>query len=245
MIGLRKPSVFAVLLTLIGVVFFVRLGVWQLHRASEKEVRLRRFDTAARAPIQNFDSVQRGASPHRYPHLRVHGHFQTGHVYMLDDQNVEGRAGVQVYAPFKADRYSRLLFVDLGFMPREGAGQKVPQLPPIKPGPVTIKGIYAPPPRPGLKLGGNALAKQKHWPKMTTYIDLHQLADDLHATLYPRVLLLDPDPAAGYVRVWKPGFMPPARHRGYAFQWFAFAVAAVAIFVIMHRKTETGEDDDE
>ena len=30
--------------------------------------------------------------------------------------------------------------------------------------------------------------------------------------------------------------MPPARHRAYAFQWFAFAVAAVVILLVLHRK---------
>ena len=244
MIRLRRPSWFAVLLTLFGVVFFVRLGVWQLHRASEKEVLLRRFATAASAPIEDFGSVQHGTMPQRYPHLRVRGHYMPGRDYMLDDQNHAGRPGVEVYVPFKVDGHARVLLLGMGFLPREGMQLKLPQLPPLKPGPVTLEGIYAPPPSPGLKLGGNALAKQSSWPKLTTYIDMDQIAGDLHATLYPRVLLLDPDPSEAYVRQWTPGFMPPARHRGYAFQWFSFAVAAVVIFVIMHRKKETGEDDE-
>ncbi|GAB3023656.1 MULTISPECIES: SURF1 family protein [Oleiagrimonas] len=245
MMGLRRPSWFAVLLTLVGVMFFVRLGIWQLHRAAEKEVLLRRFATAASAPIQDFSTVQRGALPERYPHLQVRGHFVPGRSYMLDDQNHGHRPGVQVYAPFRPDGYARLVLVDLGFLPREGPDLKLPQLPPIKPGETTLRGIYVPPPAAGLKLGGDALKKQQTWPKLTTYIDLNQIATDLDAKLYPRALLLDPDPAAAYVREWTPGFMPPARHYGYAFQWFAFAVAALAIFVILHRKKdETGDDDE-
>ncbi|MDA3913291.1 SURF1 family protein [Oleiagrimonas sp.] len=244
MMRFRRPSLFAVLLTLAGVAFFVRLGIWQLDRASEKEVLLHRFATAVRAPIRDFASVQRGALPHRYPHLVVSGHYLTGHKYMLDDQVHDHRDGVQVYAVFQPDGRQRLLLVDLGFLPREGAYQKLPQLLPLKPGAVQIKGIYAPPPPPGLKLGGNALAKQKAWPKLTTYIDMRQISHDLHAPVYPRVLLLDPDPSTAYVRQWTPTFMPPARHRGYAFQWFTFAFAAVVIFVILHRKRDNGEDDE-
>lgn len=244
MIRLRRPSWFAVALTVAGVAFFVRLGVWQLHRAAEKEVLLRRFATAASAPIQGFDAIAHGAVPEHYPHLRVRGRFEGQHAYMLDDQNHAGRPGVRVYAPFRPDGSSRLLLLGLGFLPREGADLKLPQLPPLKTGEVTVRGIYAPPPSPGLELGGNALKRQHAWPKLTTYIDMQQVAGDLKATLYPRVLLLDPDPAQAYVRQWTPGFMPPARHRGYAFQWFSFAVAAVAIFVILHRKKDTGEDDE-
>jgi surfeit locus 1 family protein len=64
------------------------------------------------------------------------------------------------------------------------------------------------------------------------------VAADLQTALYPRVLVLDADPAAIYVRVHMLDLssMPPARHRAYAFQWFAFAVAAVVMFVVLHRK---------
>jgi len=30
--------------------------------------------------------------------------------------------------------------------------------------------------------------------------------------------------------------MPPARHQAYAFQWFAFALAALILFVALHWK---------
>ena len=52
------------------------------------------------------------------------------------------------------------------------------------------------------------------------------------------MLALDPDPAAIYVRVHTLDFssMPPARHRAYAFQWFTFALAAVVILLVLHRK---------
>jgi cytochrome oxidase assembly protein ShyY1 len=51
------------------------------------------------------------------------------------------------------------------------------------------------------------------------------------------VLALDADPAAIYVRVHTLDLssMPPARHRAYAFQWFTFALAAVVMFLVLHR----------
>jgi cytochrome oxidase assembly protein ShyY1 len=55
--------------------------------------------------------------------------------------------------------------------------------------------------------------------------------------LYPRVLALDADASSIYVRKHTLDLsMPPARHRAYAFQWFAFAVAAVVILLVLHRK---------
>lgn len=246
MIRLRRPSWFAVVLTLAGMALFIRLGVWQLHRASEKEQLLRLFAAASTAPLEDFAKVESGAPADRYPHVAVRGRYVPGRVYFLDDQVHGQRLGVDVYAPFRPDGRDRLLLVDLGFLQREGAGPDAPpHLPPMPKGEVTLKGIYAPPPGVGMKMGGNALQRQKTWPKTVVYIDLKQIGADLGATLYPRRLLLDPKPATTYLRQWTPGFMPPARHRGYAFQWFSFAVASLVIFLILHRRRDDGEESDD
>jgi cytochrome oxidase assembly protein ShyY1 len=102
----------------------------------------------------------------------------------------------------------------------------------------SLQGVYQPAPGKGFELGGNALAQQTQWPKTSIYLDLDQVANDLHARLFPRVLVLDADPASIYVRVHTLDLssMPPARHRAYAYQWFTFAIAAVVIFLVLHRK---------
>jgi cytochrome oxidase assembly protein ShyY1 len=55
-------------------------------------------------------------------------------------------------------------------------------------------------------------------------------------------LLTDPAPSSGFVREWTPNVMPPERHAAYAFQWFALAVATIAIFIVRHwRKVDNAE----
>ncbi len=235
MMRLRKPSWWAVALMLAGVAIFVRLGVWQLHRADYKEQLLHLFATASTAPLVPFGTVAHGVSEHVYPHVGVRGHFLQGRDYLLDDQIHANRLGVQVYAPFVVSGSDRVLLVDLGFLPRTRA-HELPHLPPLKQGEVVIEGLYAKPPRAGLKLGGNRLPDQHGWPKLSIYINLEQIGVDLGRRLFPRVLLIDPDPHSIYVRQWVPDTMPPSRHRAYAFQWFTFAAAAIAIFVILHRR---------
>ncbi|WP_206064303.1 SURF1 family protein [Oleiagrimonas sp. C23AA] len=235
---LRRPSVFAVLLTLAGVVLFIRLGIWQLNRAVEKEQLLRRFATANSAPTVPFSKVAAGAPAHAYPHVSVAGHFLRHHLYVMDDQVLGDRVGVQVYAPFVVSGGQRVVLVGLGFLPRGGSGKTLPYIPPLPDHRMTLHGLYVPPPAPALRMGGNRLPDQKQWPKTMIYMDLGDISKDLGHPLYPRRLLLDPDPAQPYVRKWTPGVMPPARHRGYAFQWFSFAAAAVAIFVILHRRRD-------
>ncbi len=235
MMRLRRPSWWAVALTLVGVAVFVRLGIWQLHRADYKEQLLHLFASAASEPLVPFSAVAGGVSSHSYPHVAVHGHFLQGREYLLDDQIHANRHGVEVYAPFVVSDADRLLLVDLGFLPRTRT-DALPHLPPLKAGDVVLDGLYAKPPSPGLKLGGNRLPDQRTWPKLSIYISLADIGADLGQEMYPRVLLTDPSQDAVYLRHWVPDTMPPARHRAYAFQWFTFAAAAIAIFVILHRR---------
>jgi surfeit locus 1 family protein len=241
---MRKPAWWSVLLTVAGVLVFVRLGIWQLHRADDKEELLRRYAAAASAAPQDFAAVTASPPEDVYPRVRVQGRYLVDRLYLLDNPRHDEMGGVEVYVPFQPEQAGKLLLVDLGFLPGNGTG-KAPQLPPLPTGQLTLQGIYQPPSGHGLELGGNALTQQKDWPKTTIYLDMDQVSADLHATLYPRVLVLDADPAAIYVRVHMLDLssMPPARHRAYAFQWFTFAAAAVVMFVVLHRRRRKAKPD--
>lgn len=236
MMTIRRPSVFAVLLTVFGVAVFCALGVWQLRRAAYKESVLARFHHAAGAPLVDLRRAVTERQPDAYPHVKVTGRLEGNHVYFLDDQMRSGRLGVMVFVPFLPVNSTHTLLVNLGFLAKMGPdATRLPDLPPIPEDPVTLTGIYAPPPLPGLKLGGNPLVRQKDWPKLVTFIDLHAIAADLHARVYPHILLMDPDPHSAYIRSWTANVMPPARHRAYALQWFSFAIAAIVMFFVLHR----------
>jgi surfeit locus 1 family protein len=234
---MRKPSWWSVLLTIVGALVFVRLGIWQLHRADYKDELLRRYAAAASAPVQAFDAVAAQPPQDAYPRVRVQGTYRADRLYLLDNPKHDNLGGVEVFAPFQPHGQTRLLMIDLGFLPGNGT-DKSPQLPPLPTGEQTLQGLYEPPPGTGFEMGGNALAQQTRWPKTSIYLELDQVAADLRVTLYPRVLALDADPASIYVRVHTLDLssMPPARHRAYAFQWFTFALAAVVIFLVLHRK---------
>lgn len=232
---LRKPSWWAVALALAGIAVFVRLGIWQIHRAQYKEQLIHLFASAASAPLVPFAAVAGRVADNHYPHVRVQGHFLQGREYLLDDQIHANRQGVEVYAPFAVHDGDRLLLVDLGFLPRTRT-DALPHLPPVKSGHTVLEGLYAQPPPSGLQLGGNRLPTQHAWPKLSIYVSLEQIGADLGQPLYPRVLLTDPSPDAVYLRHWVPDTMPPARHRAYAFQWFTFAAAVIAIFIVLHRR---------
>jgi len=241
---LRRPRWWAVVLTVAGVLLFVHLGQWQLHRADEKEALLRRYAAAAQEPVREFAAVAEAPPADAFPRVRVSGRYLADRVYLLDNPKHDQRGGVEVFVPLRPQGKERLLLVDLGFLPGNGTDQ-APQLPPLPQGTVELNGFYQPPPGVGFEMGGDALAGQAHWPKTTIYVDLAQVAKDLGATLYPRVLAVEAEPASIYMREHTPDFsaMPPARHRAYAFQWFTFAVVAVVMFLFLHRKRKARQGD--
>ncbi|WP_460878012.1 SURF1 family protein [Rhodanobacter koreensis] len=255
MIGFRRPPWWALLLTVAGALLFIRLGIWQLHRADFKDALLRRYAASASAPLQDFAKVAEAPPTDGFPRVQVKGRYLVDRLYLLDNPQHDERGGVEVFAPFELRDPQRLLLVDLGFLPGNGTAQ-VPQLPALPTGEVSLQGLYVPPPPLGFEMGGDALARQTRWPKNSIFLDPAAVAHDLGRPLYPRVLALDADPASIYVRVHTLDFssMPPARHRAYAFQWFSFALAAVVILLVLNRKrrpresrspNEIKSDDDE
>ncbi|HEV2680482.1 MAG TPA: SURF1 family protein [Rhodanobacter sp.] len=237
MIGFRRPSWWALLLTVAGALLFIRLGVWQLHRADFKDALLRRYAASASAPVQDFANVAARPPIDSFPRVQVSGRYLVDRLYLLDNPKHDERGGVEVFAPFAIRGQPLLLLVDLGFLPGNGTRQ-VPQLPPLPTTEISLQGLYVPPPPVGFEMGGDALTRQTRWPKESIFLNPAEVAHDLGRPLYPRMLALDADPAAIYVRVHTLDLsaMPPARHRAYAFQWFSFALAAVVILLVLHRK---------
>ena len=232
----HRPGWFAIILTLAGLAFFVSLGLWQIDRAHQKIRLFAEFAGAARQQPVTLDEARKETSTARYPLVRLGGRYDAAHVYVLDNQSRDGHSGVMVFEAFEPEDGSTALLVNRGFLARDAQGRD-PVPPPSPQGAQTLTGLYAPPPGSGLHLGGDALPRQKTWPKTSIYIDLGEIAHDLGRPLDPRVLLLLPVSGNAFVREWKPQVFPPQRHYGYAFTWFTFAFVAVVMFVLLHWRT--------
>lgn len=236
----HTPSVFAVALALAGLALFMALGSWQVRRAHEKEALFAAFDATEHGTPVTLAQARQLASATRYPLVEVNGSFDAAHGYVLDDQVHAGRVGVMVYGVFMPSAGGPALLLNRGFLARDARGA-VPSIPPPPAGVRKVHALYAPPPGIALRMGGDALPRQSHWPKTMIYLDLAEVAHDLGHALDPRVLLQvgADDPPVGFVREWRPGVFPPERHYAYAFTWFAFGAVVVALFAILHWRRPT------
>ncbi len=218
---------------LLAIALFANLGLWQSRRAVEKQAML---DAAAQVmsrreakPLAMAGDAQRGRD---YDWAAGRGHFDARDALLLDNQQRNGRAGVRAYRIFVPSQGAPLL-VDLGWLPLPG-DRRLPKV--SRPdGERELRGLLVPPPSTGLALGP-ALGRQGDaW--LMTRVDLAAIAREtgLSVPLAPRVLRLDPAIELGYERDLEllPNTLPPDKHRGYAVQWFALALAVLATALIL------------
>jgi surfeit locus 1 family protein len=233
------------LLAVACVLGFVRLGVWQLHRADYKEALLahsRQVLTARKAEslAAAVDAHTIASDDGDYTWTSGQGHFLGLPAVLLDNQSRGGRPGVRVYRVFQPDGGGHAVLLELGWraLPLD---RKLPAEPSL-PGQWQIQGLLAPPPAAGINLGGGAIQRQPDGTLLLTRLEPSRVAASLALPngLAPRVLRLDPALPLGYARDLDvlSGALPPEQHRGYAVQWFAMAAGLlVASIVVARRKS--------
>lgn len=210
------------------VALFTLLGFWQLDRAEQKRALQASFE-ADGEPVE----ITAGVAPPLYQRVRAAGRFVDERQFLIENMVHDGRLGFYVITPLELGQGGPLLLVNRGWAPRQPDGT-LPDIA-VGNGPRTVEGRAGRLPRVGVRPGA-ALAADGGWPKLATFPTVEDVARALERPVLPFVLLADPDAASGLVRRWEPQQAGPSRHLAYAFQWFALAVAVVAVTVVVYRK---------
>ena len=234
------PTLFGVVLTVVGIALFVRLGFWQLHRADEKHALIAAYEAGARSTA-DLTTTNVGSLP-RYQHVRARGHYDPAHQILLDNMPSEhGQAGFRVVTPFELEQGGWVL-VDRGWI---AMGVTRTDLPNIAVGSAsrTVTGRLDGLPRAGIELAGAAADANAHWPRIMSFPPHGAVERALGHPLHTGLILLDADQPEGYERAWHAHFNVGAdRHIAYAVQWFAFAVTALVMFFLLSLRRE--QDDE-
>ncbi|TVS13201.1 MAG: SURF1 family protein [Wenzhouxiangella sp.] len=214
----------AALLVLFGC---VRLALWQIERADEKQRMLDQWDTAAAAELIDPDELDLFAP------VTGRGRFDPERHVLLDNQIRNNHPGVHVFTPFQPEGSRQLIMVNRGWHPWDRRSTDRLQIDtPSKT--VTIDGRISDPPRVGLQLGEAGPLDSSQWPNLTTYYDTDRIREALGSQTADRVVLLDPDhPAHLTGDDWQMMNMGPERHVGYAFQWASIGLAVFLIWIIL------------
>ena len=218
---------------MIGLVFaFVSLGMWQLNRATAKDKRISEFEAAV-----EYEFLSQSEQLPEFSRLKLQGRFRPDRNVLADNQVLHGRPGVHVYTQFDLTSGKSIL-VNRGWLPMPPDRLNLPVVT-TPDAVIDISGHIRSMPEPGRQLGEEDDMKRDHWPQLLTYPRLDKISQALETELYPMVLFLDEFAPGGFEgRQWKPVYMTPDKHRAYAFQWFALAVAALSAWVILAKRRE-------
>ncbi len=251
------------MLTLIVVAAFVRLGMWQLHRADEKRSLIAQYDLGRQSTVELTAANARRLP--RYQQVRVRGHYDPAHQILLDNmpsgsapaavpqpdartdfeldgavQNESprvhpGPAGRPGYRVFTPFRLQDdgWVLVDRGWLPLGATRAELPDVA-VSDRERQIVGQFDHLPRPGIQLDQSDIDASGPWPRVLNFPQQATLERALERELLPGVILLDPQAPDGYERVAGARVaFGPERHLAYAVQWFAMATAVIFIYVIL------------
>ncbi|GAA5040590.1 SURF1 family protein [Streptomyces siamensis] len=141
---LSRQWVILTLVTLALIPTMIKLGYWQLHR-HEHKVALNKVisDSLAADPVPAASLTAPGrqiAHDDLYRRVTAKGHFDTAHEEVVRRRtNSDGEVGYHVLTPFVLDD-GRVLMVNRGWVPADGAQTQFPRIPAPARGETTVTG---------------------------------------------------------------------------------------------------------
>lgn len=209
----------------------VSLGNWQTRRAEEKASIQATIDAAGRDTPLSVTAESTDLSALDGRRVRVRGSFVAERTVFIDNRTRKGVAGFHVVTPVRIEGSQRHVLVLRGWVARDPRERtRLPQVPTPE-GAVEVDGLgqasiaqvlelrEAPVPGPGDRLWQNV-----DFDRFRTWSGLELLP------LMIRETGLRDD---GLVREMPPAGDDVAKHRGYAFQWYAMAVATIGLWIFL------------
>ncbi len=205
-----------------------RLGLWQLHRLSER----RAFNASVEqglarppVPLASLPDARTNPDAVAYRRVVVSGTYGVDRQVVLYGRSLNEQSGSHLLTPFVTED-SRAILIDRGWVPIE-VDPRDPRVG-ARAGPVTVSGVLFPseggPPGP---LPGSAGSEAS---RTVSRIDLSEIQKLVPDPLYPEYLLLQSQDPLQPGPLPEPAPLPELSegpHLSYAIQWFTFAAIAL------------------
>lgn len=230
---LRRTALLTLVVVLAAVA--VRLGIWQLHRLTERRAR-NAVELAARdLPPLNLATAPSVDTALAGRRATAQGHFLDAGELLLRNRAFRDAPGVHVVTPFAIEGSDRILWVLRGFANAADAVHPGEVPAPI-PGTVTIRGILARIPATGNR-GQPLRAGDSTWQRLDSTVAVEHQPRALPAFLY-----LEGGPSGpGRLEAVEPPALGEGPHLSYAIQWFGIALAILTFgFVFVRRRGGRG-----
>jgi surfeit locus 1 family protein len=227
LVNTRLKFVLITLATVVAVAVTVKLGLWQLSRASEKQARQSAVEAQGAKAAVNSDFLRAAADPLLllHQHARLRGTWVPAAAVFLENRPMHGRVGLLVIMPFVLEGGTSAVAVQRGWAPRGFEDRTLlPQI--VTPsGVVEIEGRLAMPPSDLYALGAPTAGVIRQ------NLALPQYRAETGLPLLPISLQLTGDSHDGLLRDWPAADLGLEKNYGYAFQWFGLAALVSALYL--------------
>lgn len=217
----------------------LRLGIWQLDRAAQKQALQAALDQrSALPPLPQAElaATTADAAVQHQRRIRLRGIWLPEATVFLDNRQMHGRPGFFVLTPLRlapaeaaaAQASSPLVWVQRGWTPRDNNERTRLPVVPTPGGTVEIAGRVAPAPARLYQFAADAGGAIRQ------NLDLGDSARALGQAVAPLTVLQTEAPADGadgLLRDWPPPAVDIHKHHGYAFQWFALSFLITGLYV--------------
>jgi surfeit locus 1 family protein len=225
--GSMKPLILVWLFFLFFFPLMVRLGFWQLDRAEEKQTLILQQENLQLKELKDFvaeDPVE------RFRRVRVVGQYQDKHL-LLDNRQNRGQVGYELLTLFRAID-GRELLVNRGWVAAPKYRSELPEvgLPVTTSSQERLEGyFYWPDKMPTVLENSMEKRAENIWRiQELDWSGIEALFDGEIAVKREFRLLSQDIPGAQNI-YWDYKMMNPAKHTGYALQWFSMSFALLVL----------------
>lgn len=221
------------LFTALMLPLLVSLGFWQLSRAEEKTALAQAFEERKQMrPATPAAMTDLDAKALAYRPAFARGEFLPDRYFLLDNRTRNGRFGYEILHALRLYTGDTIL-VNRGWIAGDPARQSLPEVPHVS-GTVELTGhIYVAPGKPYL-LAAQSLSQE--WPQRIQAVDMPLLKTAIETQssgrLFPYPLRMDADQPGALDIDWQFINVSPAKHTGYAVQWFTMAGVLLLIYLL-------------
>lgn len=227
-----RPKLLPTLAFLVLLPGFIKLGYWQYGKAQQKLAIQESLDQRSREPALQMPTALADGETLRYRRVTARGRFDVAHQILVDNRVMRDTAGYHVMTPLILEGSDMRVLVNRGWVPASARHSEMPVVA-TPAGIVEVSGLAVIPTQKFFTLGDDGPTGTA-WQNVWQNLDLKRYGQQAGFPLQPVVLQMEAGSPHGFVRDWPRPDEHVEKNLGYAWQWWGFATALVAIYLYVN-----------